>query len=246
MSHKYPFLEILSHLGADADQVVLVGGWVPTVYFDYVWPSSYPLVTKDIDFGVPRAAVLERPLETYLPQGAFRHRHLKLGKVRPYQLIYKDYPIDFLADEAAVATVREKVLGYNVLINSNRNYSYVLADSMQTVCDGIPVRVPHPARYITHKVQIYLHSYKDRFRDLASAYYCLTKEPIQGLLQEYAPRIIDSEAVQDIRKLLPTLMQTKEGLAIQDVQKTFAQFAYYEEAEDILGVLKWLVRLLKA
>lgn len=241
MNHKYPFLEILSHLGEEATQLVLVGGWVPTVYFDYLWPSNYPLVTKDIDFGIPINANLEKPFEHYLPKDELRHKHLELGNERPYQLIYKDYPVDFLVDESAIETVRKRVLGHDVLINSNRNYSYVLEDSMLTTCNGIPVRVPHPARFITHKIHIYLHSYKYRFRDIATAYYCLTKQPIQSLLTEYAPTIIDSEPVRDILKKLPAFIQNKDGLAVQDIQKTFAQIAYHEEAEDILDALNWML-----
>lgn len=137
--------------------------------------------------------------------------------------------------------MREKVLGHNVLINTNSNYSYVLEDSFIADCDGVKVKVPQPARYVTHKIHVYLKNYKYRIRDIATAYYCLTKQAIQDHVSEYAPNIIDAEPVKEIIQQLPGFIQNKDGLAVQDIQKTFAQIAYYEEVEDILDVLNWIL-----
>lgn len=244
MSYKHPFLEVLSELGEDSEKLVLVGGWVPIVYFQYLWSSEFFMRTNDIDFGVASRTVLDPKFEQHINLNHYKKRHLKIGHLKPYQLLFKDSPVDFLTDEKYEKRVRRHVLGNNVLINTNPGYEYVLEDTITIQCEDVLVRVPHPARYITHKIQVYLNNLQKRQRDIAMAYYCYTKDPVKKAVREYRDQIRQTDVVRAVREGLPGLIQDTRGLAIQDTIKIFRTYGRTEPPVDIRNHLSELVAVL--
>lgn len=117
MLFDYPFLNIMHELMKKGFKPVLVGGWVPTVYFEFLWHSeNFNVPTKDIDFAFSPTKKSQHTVESSINQDLFTHRHLHLGKLKPYQLIYKNgnIPVDFLADEKTAETVHTHVLGKGI------------------------------------------------------------------------------------------------------------------------------------
>jgi hypothetical protein len=240
MSYKYPFLNVLAALGKGADKLVLVGGWVPTVYFEYLWQGRYILATMDVDLGIGATLHMNPLIERRAKRG-FSKKHLKMGHENPYQLIYEGIPIDFLADKKALKKVKSQVLGNNIILNTNEGYDYLLTDTIKVTCSDIKLRTPDPARYITHKIFVYLSNHQERQRDIAVAYYCLSRSPKRDEIIQSIKKLKRTKVLQTIRKQLPAVAQSPRSAAIQDVRAVFRRAGREEPAEDVFTELQALM-----
>ncbi len=240
MSYKYPFLNVLAALGKDANKLVLVGGWVPTVYFEYLWQGRYILATMDVDLGIDATLHMDPLIEERTKQG-FSKKHLKMGHERPYQLIYEGIPIDFLADKKSIKKVKGQVLGDDIILNANEGYEYLLTDTINITCDSIKVRTPSPIRFITHKIFVYLSNPQERQRDIAIAYYCLSRSPERDEIIQAINKLGRTKVMQTIREELPKIMQDPKSAAIQDIRAILRRSGREEPAEDIFAELQELI-----
>ena len=215
MNCKYPFLKLLHELGPLSTALTLVGGWVPTVYFEYLWKNqNSPFVTEDIDFALNKDIVWNQTLEKQIDQQHFKHRHLCMGKERPYQLLFENTPIDFLVDERDAKHVQESILGSGIILHATPDYRFLLENKLQVSCEGFVFHVPHPARYILHKTSVGLENLRFRSHDIATAYYVLTRSPEQNVIfKELKTLRKDAFYVLLRKQLSEVLDDPKLGLA---------------------------------
>ncbi len=242
MSFKYPFLTIVHDLNPLINNLVLVGGWVPTVYFEYLWRSPRDFFkTTDVDLALDSSALknhslIEEEIDLLSTKKPYKRKHLKLGKEKPYQLIFdSDTPIDFLSDPTGAKKIRDKILGKGILVNESPEYNYLLESAFQVNCEGVMVRVPQPIRYITHKIFVYLENQSERKKDLATAYYCLTRSPEPDALLAELGLLKATRVMKTIKKVA-----SKTASAVRDIQKSLAMLGIHEDEDEILGIIQQL------
>ncbi len=239
MKYKYVFLDVLSQLIPISNDIMLVGGWVPTVFFEYLWKNTdNPFVTKDVDIGLSQDISLDKTIESEIDHSRFKHKHLRLGHDRPYQLLYNSIPIDFLADEDSIQMISEKVLGQGILINPAKDYKFLFEDCIEVDCDEFRIKVPHPARYILHKMQVYFSNKDYRKKDIAVSYYTLSRTPNQKEILNEMHKLKESAAYLDVVRNLVRYAKNNDSFAVLDIQNAFSEIGIYEDASDILSVLE--------
>lgn len=239
MFFKYPFLEVLADIYPLTNKVVLVGGWVPTVYFEYLWKNaSTPFLTEDIDLGLTQDIDVAYPLEQQLDLKKYRHKHLHLGKEKPYQLMLGNIPIDFLADKKNYPIINKKILGKGIILNVVYDYDFILAHSIVVNCEKLNVRVPHPARYIIHKISVYLKNSKERAHDIAIAYYTLSRSPFQDDILAEIKKLKKTTTGKFVRCELPKRCENKNSPVCLDIQKLFFEVGIEEPQETLLKYLQ--------
>lgn len=247
MPFKYPFLTIINDLNPLTKSLVLVGGWVPTVYFEYLWRSPREFFkTEDVDLALSPSTLkdyrsIEKEIDLLSVKGHYSRKHLELGKEKPWQLIFESsIPIDFLADPKDIKKIRDKILGKDIILNESQEYHYLLESPLQVKCEGILVRVPQPVRYITHKNFVYLQDRAERKKDLATAYYCLTRSPDPDALFAELSLQKSASIMKFIKKQKDLFIESQTAPAIRDVQKSLGTIGVHEEAEDILQAFQRL------
>ncbi len=239
MRFKYPFLEVLADIQPLTDKVVLVGGWAPTVYFEYLWKNtSTPFLTEDIDFGLTKEMTVARPLEEQFDLKKYSRKHLHLGKEKPYQLMLGDIPIDFLADKSNHDIIAKKILGRGIILNVSQGYNFLLHDSIVVRCEKLNVRVPHPARYILHKILVYLQNQKTRAHDIAIAYYTLSRSPFQNDILKEMKKLEKTATGRFVRCELPKFCENKNSSACLDIQKLFLEVGIRESPDTLFKDLQ--------
>lgn len=243
MKYKYPFLEVIADIHRVTDRIVLVGGWVPTVYFEFLWKNvSNPFLTEDIDLGLTRDIVVACPLEERLSPKKYRRRHLHLGREKPYQLMLGAIPIDFLADEKDCDVIHKKILGRGIILNASRDYDFLLARPLVVDCDNLSIRVPQPARYIIHKISVYLQNRSRRAHDAAIAYYTLSRSPVQDKIVEEIGKLKKTAVCRFVGNELPKRCENKNSSVCFDIQKLFLEAGIRETSETLFEYLKKIIK----
>lgn len=237
MSFKYPFLKVLSDLQSKNIDPILVGGWVPTVYFEYYWKTEHQnILTNDIDLALtpemkPKATIEE----SFKNNNAYKRRHLNLGKERPYKLLFEGkIPIDFLTDDKFYADIHSDVLGEGIILDHFDHYSFLTTDTISVECDGLKVRVPDLSRYIAHKLHVYFEKPRERKRDIAIAYYCLSRSPEQdGIYSNFDKIDPQNSVIQSIHSSMGDMIKSTSSF-VQDVYSVLSkEFGAYEDVESI-------------
>jgi hypothetical protein len=243
MPYKYPFLEILAELDQHNIHPILVGGWVPTVYFEYLWKTQHKNIpTKDIDFAISAHQKTKIPIEKVLTSTNYTHRHLKTGHLKPYQLIFQGkVPIDFLADKKHADYIHQLVVGKGLLLNVMTEYDFLLDDCISVCCDKLTIKVPAPERYILHKLQVYLERPKTRKKDLAMAYFVLSRSSEQDNIIKKAHKLRSNNTANKIIKKLFQKQPTPTSDFVSDIINSLSiDFGIIEEPSTIVWYLKEL------
>ena len=242
MKFKYPFLKVLREFGRLSRSLTLVGGWAPTVYFEYLWQNqNNPFVTQDVDFALTKDTHWKGLMENLIDQKKFKQRHLKLGKERPYQLLFDNIPIDFLADVDEAAYIQKKILGSSILLNSTHDYQFLLQDKIPITWDGIDFHVPRPARYILHKTSVGLDNIQTRIHDIATAYYVLTRSPEQPQILDELKTLYHDPFYKKLRKKLKSQMDDDKMQLLDQILVLFREVGIYEDTGDVKSELAKLL-----
>lgn len=237
---RYPFLKVLEELGQLGEDLTLVGGWVPTVYFEYLWKNqNNPFVTQDVDFALTKDIHWNGVMENLINQKHFKHRHLILGKEQPYQLLFQNIPIDFLADANEAEYIQKKILGKGILLNATTGYQFLLKEKIPVTCDGLNFYIPQPTRYILHKMSVGLDNVLIRVHDIATAYYVWTRSPEQTEIFTEIKKLREDPVYKQLRKKLKT--ELVKSLITEKICALFREVGIYEEQDDIKLVLEKLL-----
>lgn len=245
MSYKYPFLDVYKNLSQVIPDLVLVGGWVPTVYFEYEWKvNAYPIQTRDVDIGLsPNVKIKKKLVSQSIDSSQYTQKHFQLGKLTPYQVIYQGkIPVDFLSDPEDIKHVQSLVLGNDILLHPSTHYRFLLEKVMTVVCEGLKIRVPQMVRYIIHKIHVYLQNPQTRQRDMATVFYCLSRSPRNKEIKDEIISLKKSDVfVKKTMNQLSQVCNSKDSRVILEIKKILSGIGMIEENENIFDEFKELL-----
>lgn len=241
-------LKVIGDLAPFLDSLVLVGGWVPFLYRNYLWKEEIekPVYTTDIDFGflaskekVPAKTVYEQL--SYLQ---YKEKHIAMDKLFPVVPVVsvsgkeQPIPVEFLTDEQIPQIKTDKFFGYQLKINRLEHFEMLLQDPISI---DIPItktktrlRVPSPERFVVHK--IVTHSLRQNFvkkqKDAYYAYYVLRFHPEPETLLKNIRELKLGEKAKIVKQSLkdsfdlptaPGILHVEKEMGLQGIDANLRQ-----------------------
>jgi hypothetical protein len=93
-------------------------------------------------------------------------------------------------------------LGAGIILHATPHYRFLLEDKISVSCDGVSFSVPRPVRYILHKISVGLQNLNLRSHDIATAYYVLTRSPVQKTILDELRALQKDSFYKEFRKQL--------------------------------------------
>lgn len=227
--------KVLEDLEPYLNSLILVGGWVPFLYRNFLWKEEIekPIHTMDFDFGfsVPQGETLKETVYGQLSSLHYPEKHLSMDRMFPVvpHIAISDQeaplPIEFLTDENTPKTLTDKFFGYEIKINRLEHFSMLIKNPMtvpvKTELKTLQVLVPTPERFLLHKILTYSlrkNSVK-KHKDAYYAYYILRYHPNhEELLQKIGALNLGEEANQ-IKRILKKHFGSHSSAAILQTGK---------------------------
>lgn len=185
------FFKAITDMQEFLPHLVLVGGWVPFVYQNYVWKNvvTKPHYTTDIDFGIggissklPRQTIYGR-----LNSLGYREKHVNLGKLIPIvpmmPLKKTAIPVEFICDRSADLGNLQTLTGKEIFINRLENFQLLLSGPSKVAIPikgkNISINIPLEHIFIFHKLLTFANrdSRSKMAKDLYYVYYMLRFSP---------------------------------------------------------------------
>lgn len=216
------FEKVLHDLKDFLPYLVLVGGWVPFLYSQYVWKIRYkPVATVDIDFGFQDVAYGGKvTIASKIKQQNYGEHHVDMGRWHSFVPIARLEKGDIKADVEFITSlktseeIKEKLVGREIKINTIEDFEILLQSPLSIKVKGLSVQVPNAAVFTLHKFLTFpaRERTEKRLKDLYYAYFMLFFAPEKEKL------------TSDISKLMRTL---KQGYRARDNIKR-----YFEDPDD--------------
>ncbi len=181
--------KVLEDLGHYLPYLVVVGGWVPYLYRNYLWKgeTDKPYLTADIDIGIrPQVQNFQQPsIYERFVELQYSERHLSTGKAYPIVPEAKltadavPIPVEFVSRKGISEDYLRRLVGSEILVNKIEYFEIVLENVMRIEITGktapIGVFIPRPESYILHKLLTFpLRPDQTKMRkDLYYVYYVL-------------------------------------------------------------------------
>ncbi len=185
------FFGLIEDLKNYLDHLVLVGGWLPWLYTQFLWKvKKYsPVMTQDIDIGVKEFYHFygENITDCLLKRNYF-FRSVCPEEPTPIQFILKDrekeYPIDFITGEWSSPEIIQKITGKNLYVSSIDYFEFLFKHIIKIECNFgknvFTINTPTPAAYFFHKAVTFIgrreNSAKHK-KDIYYLYYILDNMP---------------------------------------------------------------------
>ncbi|HMQ11016.1 MAG TPA: GSU2403 family nucleotidyltransferase fold protein [Oligoflexia bacterium] len=172
-------LQTLKDLKPFLSHLVLVGGWVPYIYSQYVWKLSHiPRGTADIDFGLKDITYKGKSTIAHkLKQKQYGEHHINMGKLRPYIPVAKhgDERADVEFITSANPETFKSLVGKDIKINQIENFDLLLEKPLRMPIEGLNIQIPRPSIFIFHKLLTFVERQGQfkREKDLYYAYFML-------------------------------------------------------------------------
>jgi len=220
--HIELFEKVLHDLKDFLPYLVLVGGWVPFLYSQYVWKIRHkPVATVDIDFGfqdIPYKGKIT--IASRIRQQNYGEHHFDMGRLYPFVPIAQlgksniKADVEFITSPETSKEIKEKLVGKEIKINTIEDFEILLQSPTSIKVRGLPVQVPNAAVFTLHKFLTFAVREKTekRLKDLYYAYFMLFFSPEKEKL------------TADISQLMREL---KQGKRVRDnIEK------YFEDPND--------------
>ena len=186
-------LKVLEDLRAYLPYLILIGGWVPHIYRNYLWKGEVdkPYLTADIDIGIRmRPENIEQDsIYKRLTELQYAERLLRVGKahlVVPEVKLTKDAvptPVEFVCGKDISEDYLKKLVGSQILVNKVEYFDIILENVIRTKIKGettlIEVFIPCPENYVFHKLLTFSlrPDHVKMRKDLYYIYYMLRFSP---------------------------------------------------------------------
>ena len=158
--------KVLEDLRDYLPYLVLIGGWVPYIYRNYLWKGEVdkPYLTADIDIGIRMKIENFQQDSIYkkLTELQYSQRHLRIGKaypVVPEVKLTKDavpIPVEFVCGKNISEDYLRTLVGSQILVNKLEYFDIILDNVIKTKIEGktalIEVFIPSPENYVFHKL----------------------------------------------------------------------------------------------
>lgn len=183
------FFKVLEDLRDYLPYLVIVGGWVPYLYRNYLWKGEVdkPYLTADIDIGIRTKIENFQQTSIYkrFTELQYSERHLSLGKAYPVVPEVKlnnsavPIPVEFISGKDVSEDYLRRVVGPEILVNKLEYFEIILENVIKIKIKGktasIDVSIPCPENYIFHKLLTFpLRPDQIKMRkDLYYVYYIL-------------------------------------------------------------------------
>jgi len=183
------FFKVLEDLRDYLPYLVIVGGWVPYIYRNYLWKGEVdkPYLTADIDIGIRMKIENFQQDSIYkkLTKLQYSQRHLRIGKAYPVVPEVKltedavPIPVEFISGKDVSEDYLRRVVGSEILVNKLEYFEIILENVIKIKIKGktasMDVSIPCPENYIFHKLLTFpLRPDQIKMRkDLYYVYYIL-------------------------------------------------------------------------
>ncbi|MFN0116986.1 MAG: GSU2403 family nucleotidyltransferase fold protein [Elusimicrobiota bacterium] len=180
--------------------LVLIGGWVPTLYVHFLWKEimQEPLMTMDIDFGLRNMVFTGK--ETISQRVTNKHygeHHLELGKEIPFVPVVKSNKgaraeLDFIIDEKTPNDIRQKLMGREIYVSALPFVDVLLENTIPIKLSEILVNIPNPVQYVFHKLLTFTERTPGvkKGKDLYYVYFVLRFHPDGDTFLKTVSRLI--------------------------------------------------------
>lgn len=198
------FFKVLEDLKDYLSYLVIIGGWVPYIYRNYLWKEEVdkPYLTADIDIGI-RSKIKDFQQDSIYKRFAklqYPQRHLSIGKIYPVVPEVKltedaiPIPVEFISGKDVSENYLRRLVGSEILVNKLEYFEIILEDVIKIKIKGktafMEVFIPSPENYIFHKLLTFpLRPDQIKMRkDLYYIYYILRFNPDTAYLLRQTSR----------------------------------------------------------
>lgn len=242
------FFKLLEDIKVYLPYFVLVGGWVPYIYRNFLWKEDIPNphLTTDIDLGFNPAIQKfpKQPIYSQFTKLNYPERHLKMDRMFPVVPLVKvgeigmSIPVEFLTTVDSAEEVQERLIGKQIHVNRLDRFQLILENPI-LVKIGLEtkeykINIPTVEKFVFHKLLIFV-TRKDvvkMAKDLYYAYYVLRYVPsFEVLLKDMLMfrKIGESEMViSNLNKYFSQIQS--EGVLL--VEKEVGLSIYGEDLRD--------------
>ena len=187
MANDEKYRELLKKVLVDLKDflpyLVLVGGWVPFLYSQYVWKTHHkPITTVDIDFGfqdIPYKGKMT--IASRVRQQNYGEHHVEMGRLVPFVPVARlgkgdiKADIEFITSPKTSEKMKRKLIGEEIKINTIEDFEILLQDPVFIKVGALKVQVPNTAIFTLHKLLTFVERdrVEKRLKDLYYAYFML-------------------------------------------------------------------------
>ena len=243
-------LKVLADLHDFLPYLVLVGGWVPYLYFRYLWKGirHEPLTTVDIDFGFKEApAGKSETIADRVRKKHYGEHHLSMDRSIPFVPVAHlekeglRADVEFITGTDTPDAVKKRLIGREIKINEIKDFEILLESPVKLDVEGREVYITKPSIFTLHKLLTFNQRERPdkQQKDLYYAYYVLffspDKEQLTQEISEHIAQFKQGGAVkQNIKKYFedpyakgPTyIVEGTGGSAIKTLVPDIRQDAY--------------------
>ena len=210
------FLDTLSALDESLDKIIIVGGWCPYLYTNYLWQRRIPNIptTTDIDLGVMETGAKRFDLTVYdkLKKAGFQVERLYEREEEPIEFVYKkkelELKVEFITSFETSDDTLNRFLGSKLACNRIEAFEVLLEDPIQIsikhLGKNMSVSIPKPETFLFHKGISFVMRSDDfkRDKDLFYVYFVLKFAPDQKTLLESIARFKKHEYFKSFKQNL--------------------------------------------
>ena len=227
--------KVLEDLTPFLPSLVLIGGWVPFLYRNYLWKleTMDPAFTTDIDFGIPASGgnPVQKTIYSELIRLNYLEKHLRMGHLFPvaFHLAtskkYESVPIEFITGKKTSKATLETFLGGEVHIHRVDHFDLLVKDPVSIQMDigkrNVMAHIPRPERYVMHKLLIYpeRNNREKAGKDAFSAYFVLRFHPEQKKLLADIKKLSLEKPTSTVKQILSDFFNTPLSSGILQVEK---------------------------
>jgi len=189
LTRDYPTEKLLHKVIDDLSDflpyLVLVGGWIPYLYKQHVWPqemvedlknmnfdgksvnpavnATIPLTTTDVDFGVPLVSYPgDESIADRVKKLGYSERHVDMGRMVPFVPVAKGKEANEKAEVEFITVlnppkhIHEKLVGKEIKLNTIRYFEIVLEHTRKIKFFSQEVQIPTEAIFVFHKLLTFI------------------------------------------------------------------------------------------
>lgn len=210
------FWDTLSVLGDSLDKMIIVGGWCPYLYANYLWEKKVPGMptTSDIDFGVIETGPFRFDQTVYdqLKKAGFSIARLYEAEEAPIEFVYKknelELKLEFITSFETSDDTLNRFLGKELACNRIEAFEILLENPEQITLmhsgKKISLNIPRPETFLYHKaITFVMRSFElKRDKDLFYVYFVMKFCPDQRVLLESLERFRRHELFESFKENL--------------------------------------------
>ena len=249
------FLETLFAIEDSLDKIIIVGGWCPYLYAQYLWRKKIRNIptTTDIDLGVLETGgcKFDRTIYDKLSAAGLAVERIYDQEPEPIEFVYKkkeiEMKVEFITSFETSDDTLNRFLGSKLACNRIEAFEILLEEPE---CIGINhsgkklhLNIPKPETFLYHKgITFVMRSYEaKRDKDLFYVYFILKFCPDQKALLNSLKRFKKHELFkafkQNLKKYLADVSKPGYEMLRPYVRRWIDEKRVYQEITEIFGPL---------